>query len=206
MKTIVYVDGFNFYYGCCKSTGIKWVNPLVLCQKLLPHHTITAIRYFSAEVTVRPDNPDQLNRQRIFFRALRTLPNFSIELGRFLESVKTMPLADSKGGNRFVAVIKTEEKGSDVNLATHLLLDAFDDAMECAVVVSNDSDLLIPIRVVRARFNKKVGLLNPQKRPSRTLIGEVDFYKPIRPTVLAASQFPAMLTDAQGSFHKPATW
>lgn len=97
-------------------------------------------------------------------------------------------------------------RGRNVNLATNLLVDAFDNAFECAVIVSNDSDLLAPIRVVRRRFGKPLGILNPQKRPCRMLIAEASFYKKIRPAVLAASQFPAQLTDAHGTFSKPASW
>ncbi len=206
MKTIVYLDGFNFYYGICKPTRIRWVNPLTLCQWLLPAHQINALHYFSAEVKVRSDDPNQLNRQRVYFRALRTVPSLTITLGRFLESTKKMPLAQPQGNARFAEVIKTEEKGSDVNLATQMLLDAFDQAMDCAVLVTNDSDLLLPIQTVRRRFGIKVGLLNPQQRPSQTLIANVDFYKKIRQTVLGLSQFPLTLTDQHGTFHKPAVW
>jgi hypothetical protein len=105
-----------------------------------------------------------------------------------------------------VDVVKTEEKGSDVNIASHLLLDAFKGEFEVAVVVSNDSDLLTPIRMVRREFRKPVGILNPQRNPSMVLVREVDFFKKIRPGALKASQLPRTLTDSVGQFHKPATW
>lgn len=107
---------------------------------------------------------------------------------------------------RTALVWRTDEKGSDVNLATQLLVDGFDNAYDCAVLVTNDSDLLGPIRVVRHRLGKRVGLLNPQQRPARALQGEAHLYKQIRSGVLAASQFPLTLTDANGTFTKPATW
>ena len=109
-------------------------------------------------------------------------------------------------GTGYVKVIKTEEKGSDVNLATHLLLDGFRDQYELAVIVSNDSDLLLPIQVVREQFGKSVGLLNPQKNPSTTLIPEVMFVKNIRKTVLQKSQFPDKMQDSRGVFYRPETW
>ena len=62
-------------------------------------------------------------------------------------------------GPKTVQVMKSEEKGSDVNLATYLLVDAFDDDYEMAVVVTNDSDLAEPIRLVRQKFRKKVLVL-----------------------------------------------
>ena len=82
-------------------------------------------------------------------------------------------------------------------------MDAFDNAFEIAVVVSNDSDLLEPIRVVANRFNKPVGLVNPQKNPSKALLPHVAFIKQIRAGVLAKSQFPPTLTDTRGGFSKP---
>lgn len=111
------------------------------------------------------------------------------------------------GHYRAVRVIKTEEKGSDVNLATHLLMDAVDDRFDVAVIISNDSDLKEPIAQVRNRFGKKIGLLVPDgTRISRTLLPLAHFVKPIRAGALANAQFPDVLTDAVGTFQKPPRW
>lgn len=85
-------------------------------------------------------------------------------------------------------------------------MDAFKNDFEVAVVVSNDSDLLTPIRMVRREFRKPVGILNPQRNPSMVLVREADFFKKIRPGALRSSQFPPTLTDTVGTFHKPRTW
>jgi hypothetical protein len=77
---------------------------------------------------------------------------------------------------------------------------------DVAVVVSNDSDLLEPIKIVRQHLGKKVGILNPQTNPSRALLPHIDFIKPIRASVLQASLFPASLRDQHGAFHKPPKW
>ena len=207
VRTHLYIDGFNLYYGCLKGSFLKWLDPVRMAALLLPGHTITATHYFSANVSARLGDPDQPIRQQTYLRALRTLPNFTIHLGYFLGHAVRMSLAHpSPGGPTTAVVWRTDEKGSDVNLATQILVDGFDDAYECAVLVTNDSDLLAPISVVRRRLGKKVGLLNPQQRPARTLLTEVDFYKKIRYGVLAASQFAPTLTDAIGTFSKPATW
>ena len=116
------------------------------------------------------------------------------------------PKYTSAGRLDYVDVIKTEEKGSDVNLATHLLYDGFRNDYEVAVIVSNDSELLEPVKIVRYELGKKVGLLNPHPKPRRALLPHVDFIKKIRTGVLAASQFPPTLTDAHRTFHKPANW
>ena len=107
---------------------------------------------------------------------------------------------------KYARVIKTEEKGSDVNLATHLLHDAHMGRFDVAVIVSNDSDLLEPIKIVREELGKVVGILNPHPHPSRALLRHIDFIKQIRAGVLRTAQFPPTLTDAHGTFTKPPSW
>lgn len=110
------------------------------------------------------------------------------------------------GGPRSAWATKTEEKGSDVNLAAHLLSDAFTNAFDVAVLITNDSDLLEPIKLVRGNLGKSVGILNPHPHPSWVLSAAATFKKKIRPAALAACQFPQTLTDGNGTFHKPPTW
>ncbi len=76
MKTYVYVDGFNLYYGAVKDTPYQWLNINALCQHLLPKNDIAKIKYFTARVTGRPDDPDQPTRQQTFLRASRPYPTW----------------------------------------------------------------------------------------------------------------------------------
>ncbi len=119
-----------------------------------------------------------------------------------------MPLAKPvPGGPRTVEVIKTEEKGSDVNLATYLLADAFRADADAFVVVSNDSDLMEPIRLVSQELGYRMGILNPHPNVSRALQRtRPSFTKQIRRGALAACQFPEKLSDAHGAITKPANW
>jgi hypothetical protein len=226
MRTIVYVDGFNFYYGCCRGTPHRWVNPWRVAEHLLPapDHELVALFYFTAAIKPQPHDPAQRQRQECYWRALRTVPNLRLVEGTFLQSRRQLPRVEPRwwraiqrrlahwprlrplAAPRTVAVLRSEEKGSDVNLATQLLLDALDHHFDCAAVVSNDSDLLAPIRAVRQRFGRKIGLLSGTAHPSRVLTAEVNFVKHIREGVMARSQFPPALTDARGTFHKPASW
>jgi len=208
MKTIVYVDAFNLYYGAVKDTSCKWLDINTLCRNLLrPENTIAGIKYFTAKVQARPGDPGQPTRQQVYLRALRTIPNLQIIYGHYLSHVVWMPLANPEpGGKPFVQVIKTEEKGSDVNIASHMLVDAADNIFDCAVLVSGDSDLKTPVQLVQNRFHKTIGVLNPQKIKCRALETTARFYKHIRETALAASQFAPVLTDRQGTFHKPPSW
>ena len=212
IPSIVYVDGFNFYYGAVKGTPYKWLDISKLVQLLLPRNKIIKIKYFTALVNSRPQDPDQPIRQQIFLRALRTIPNLEIILGHFLSHVVSMPMANCPPGKqKYVNVIKTEEKGSDVNIATHMLHDGYQGAYDVAIVISNDSDLVEAIRIVRNELKKSVIILNPfsdpkKGRPSLELNKVATFVKPIRQGVLAASQFPSQLQDLNGSFYKPGSW
>lgn len=207
MRTNVYIDAFNLYYGCLKGTPYKWLNLETFCKILLPKNTIHQIKYYTAHVSAWPNDPDKPTRQQLYLRALGTLPSVSVILGTFLSHTVTMPLANTQpGGPRFVQVTKTEEKGSDVNLATHLLHDAWRNDYDIAAVITNDSDLVEPIRVVRRDLSKIVGVLNPQRHPSFELRNNTDFFKQIRQPALTGSQFPATLFDANSVFHKPASW
>jgi uncharacterized LabA/DUF88 family protein len=207
LRTFVYVDGFNLYYGALRKSSYRWLNLDVLCQLLLPRNTIVEIKYFTALVSSRPPDVDKPVRQQLYLRALRTVPKISVHLGHFLTHEVTMPQVVAPGQpQKYVRVIKTEEKGSDVNLATHLLHDAHMKRFDIAVVVSNDSDLLEPIKIVRQELKKPVGVLNPHPNPSRAILPHIDFIKPIREVALRAAQFPTTLTDAHGTFTKPAAW
>ncbi|WP_338845278.1 NYN domain-containing protein [Massilia sp. W12] len=207
-RTSVYIDAFNLYFGALKDTPYRWLNLRAMCQAYLPHNEITTIKYFTAKISARPHDPQQPVRQQTYLRALATLPELEIVYGHYLSHTVRARLAQPPShGPATVEIIKTEEKGSDVNLASHLLHDAHLNQFDVAVVVSNDSDLLLPIRLVRTELGKKVGILNPQKHPSRALLPHIDFIKQIRTGVLAASQFPQQVQTAQGQIiHKPAGW
>ena len=206
-RASIYIDGFNLYYGALKSTPFKWLNIAELCRLLLPHNRVNEIKYFTARVKSRPGMPDLHIRQQMYLRALRTIPNLSIVEGHFLTKTCRMPLATPIAGQSIATVIKTEEKGSDVNLAAHLINDGYKSRYDLAVVISNDSDLCEAIRIVRTDLGKDVGVFNPhRKNPSVELRRIATFFRPIRQGVLAASQFPAQMQDANGSFHKPSMW
>lgn len=108
-------------------------------------------------------------------------------------------------GNQLVEVMKTEEKGSDVNLATYLLLDGFRDEYETAEIISGDSDLAEPVNVIRNDFGKTILVLSPRPN-AKGLQRAATRFKVIDPKILALSQFPDSMTDIHGTFTKPAVW
>lgn len=207
VRTIVYVDGFNLYYGALRHTPFRWLNLDVLCRLLLPRNEVLRINYYTALVGAPPDNPDQPRRQRIYLLSLATLPSVRMYFGHYLSHPVRMPLhVPHPDGERFAIVVKTEEKGSDVNLATHLVSDAYEDAFDVAVLITNDSDLRTPVELVRTRLGKTIGILNPQRHPAAVLVRVASFFKTIRPGVLSANQFPSELADGTGRFFKPKQW
>ncbi|MGE5619070.1 MAG: NYN domain-containing protein [Sphingomonadaceae bacterium] len=227
-RTCVYIDGFNLYYGCLKKSKYKWLDLSKLCTLLLPDHTIVGIKYFTARVRPRPQDPTQGVRQATYLRALQTLPNLEIYEGHFLSHPAWRLLAPPPEGHTSLArtggngepeyldvpdgaqrayVWETEEKGSDVNLAAHLLVDGFSGRYEFAVVISNDSDLASPIEMVRRELDLPVGIFNPHRNSPSAQLGKVAvFQRPIWPRLLKASQFPPVLSDKIGLISKPAEW
>lgn len=207
VATNVYVDGFNLYYGCLRGTPYRWLDLGALCARLLPRDRINRIRYFTATVNPRPDDPLAQQQQQIYLRALETVPGLSIHYGHHLSHVVRMPLANPPPGRtRTVEVLKTEEKGSDVNLATFLLLDAFRRECNVAVVISNDSDLKLPIEVAQTELGLRIGVVNPHPPARRSRALRPTFFKQIRASSLAPCQFPPVLRDGKGEIRKPLDW
>lgn len=132
-------------------------------------------------------------------------------------------------GSRFADVLKMEEKGSDVNIATYMLVDAFRKDCDQLIVITNDSDLAEPVRIINKELMIPVGVFNPQTNDTAMRRSRVTG-KPFRPATpsielkkvakfnrnitsegpnshMALSQFPPEITDAQGrTIRKPATW
>jgi uncharacterized LabA/DUF88 family protein len=208
-RTSIYVDGFNFYYGAVKGTPHKWLNFMTLFRDLLrPTNDIRKIRYFTAMISgkIDPTGPD---RQQTYLRALRTIPEIEIHKGNFLVSQKWAPLTDPAGyqfrpAPALVSIQRTEEKGSDVNLATWLVRDAFKDEFDVAVVVSNDTDLVEPIRIVATELGKPVGLICTGASPARSLARVATFCRFVTPGRLAAAQFPDVIPGT--TIRKPERW
>lgn len=178
---------------------------------MLPQDDVVGIKYFTALVKDRPGQQGLASRQQAYFRALETIPHLTVHLGHFLTRPVTRALVNPpKSGAKFREVWQTEEKGSDVNLASHLLIDGFRARYDLAVVISNDSDLKEPVRFVREELNAPVGVLNPHRNRSWALsprkLPRGSFFKPIRQGVLADSQFPAKLEDQKGMIRKPKRW
>jgi uncharacterized LabA/DUF88 family protein len=209
MLTNFYIDGFNLYYRALRNTPFRWLDLRKLAEMLFPNDEIRRVCYFTALLNERPDNPGQPWRQLTYLRALETLPGFEIHYGTFRPRMKTRRLAEPIPGlPEYVRIMDSEEKGTDVNLATRLLVDGFTNAYQQAVIVSNDSDLASPMRYVRDELGLKVTVVNPDNNnyTHRDLEDAATYVKRLRKSHLRRSQFPPMVADAQGRITKPARW
>jgi len=208
-RTYLYVDGFNLYHRALKDTPFKWLNLKRLGEQVLAgHNQIVVIKYFTARVSGHRD-PTSPARQNAYLKAISTLREVEIYYGHFLAKIITRPLVQPiRGLPKFVDVHTSEEKGSDVNLAVHLVNDAWHGRFDVAVVISNDSDLEEPIKIVKNERGLPVGVICPHAgTPSPQLRKAATFVRHIRDQHLAASQFPPQLTGADGKpIHKPPTW
>ena len=208
LRTYVYVDGFNLYYRALRGTPYKWLDLQALASGLLdPHNRIDKIRYFTAPVSGRLD-PGQPIRQQRYLQALSSIPHLSVHFGSFLTTNKIRPLANPlPGGPSHVEILNSEEKGSDVNLASFLIHDACRDLFDVALVLSQDTDLLEPVRIVLAEHAKPVGLVVLDGKLPGRLAKSASFKRDVTPGRLKAAQFPDTIALARGkSVTRPPSW
>ncbi len=206
MKAIVYIDGFNLYYGALKGSPYKWLDLEKLSRALLPRDEIVGIRYFTSRISSVGLDPEAAKRQDIYLRALRTLPLVRVRFGTFLSHAVSLPLA--RDPSQFARVIRLEEKGTDVSLASHLLVDCFQRRCDAAVIVSNDSDLAETVVLARREGGVVVGVVNPRlgSLPSRELTAGAAFVRQLKIRHLSQSQLPSRIGSLHGVLCRPESW
>lgn len=216
-RTIVYIDGFNLYYRALRGTPHKWLDIAALSRAALPPGlAIQRIKYYTAHVSGRVDRTAP-NRQNAYLRALATLPDVDIYFGNFLVSQKWAGLVQPPdfrpsidlppGTSPEVALVwKTEEKGSDVNLGVHLVRDAFKGAFDVAAVLTNDTDLVEPVRIVTQEVGLPVTLLTPTAQPAAGLARVATDVRHISPYVGPCQLPDPIVVQGKSPIRKPATW
>jgi uncharacterized LabA/DUF88 family protein len=210
--TRVYIDGFNMYYAAFRRgafADFKWLDLVRFCEAALPRNDVDIVRLFTARLDPSRGRAGQRARQDAYLEALGTLPRLETHYGRFVEHTKQLRRVDARPGESpFAEVWVAEEKGSDVSLASHLLLDAFRNTCDVAVVVSNDADLLEPVRIAREELGKTVGVLRIEGGQRRCIFsGRVDFIRTVRRKHFERAQLPERIVTPQGrSVFKPQEW
>lgn len=207
MRVRAYVDGFNLYYRALKRSPYKWLDLSALCRQFLePEQTLDKVRYFTARVSPRGGDADAPRRQQSYLSALTGIPEVSTHYGNFMAQKKYRPLVSDP--TTFVEIHDTEEKGSDVNLAAHLLSDGWQDHYDVALILSQDTDLCEPIRMVTQTIGKPVGLVVLDGRqPNKKLKTASSFVLHVTSARLAASQLSDPTKDRKGNdVPKPQDW
>lgn len=251
MKTWVYIDGFNLYYGAVRNTPYRWLNLLELSRQILPPICmVDKVKYFTARISGIVD-PQAPARQQTYLNALTTVPEIEVFFGTFLPKTMWRPVVALPIGNEAIhsqtppaclppgrhqvigvrqqsldvklpgfkqkkrkvtpppdavrALVHTqEEKGSDVNLGVHLLNDAWKGEYQAAAVISNDTDLCEPIRMVAQERNIPVTVICPsQLFQSAKLQNVATSSRHMRAHHLAMAQFPTTINQ---TVTKPAGW
>jgi uncharacterized LabA/DUF88 family protein len=205
-RSIIYVDGFNLYYGAVKDTPWKWLNIEKYFSLLRQDDDIQVIKYFMAEI-----QGSHKPNQETYLKALGTLNKVQIIFGLFkFKPVKCLVTQCNYNGSRIFNV--PEEKRTDVNIAVHMMIDAIENKCDRFVIVSGDSDLVPAVKTVKSLdLNKKIIVYvqanNEIRGAAKELRRASDRHKTLPNALLAKAQFPDIISDGKGGFiERPLSW
>jgi len=200
-RAAVYIDGFNLYFGIIEKSWERflWLNMESFSKSIIPKKcTFAYSKYFTSLIKGRQS---KLRRQRTFLAALKTLNKLDIYYGHY----KTK---EWKCTNCHHSNITPIEKKTDVNIATHMLADAFEDKFDVAILVTGDSDLTSPIIAIKKLFPKKSIIVGfPPQRDTYELkqIADSSFY--IGKNKFKDNQFSDTITLKNGKIlNRPSKW
>ena len=191
----VYIDGYNLYYGMCQQFQgkYKWLDLQALAESFLESGMeLVRVKYFTSRTT-KDDGSEK--RQAIYLRALKAHCNkLDIIYGKFQPKDKTCPNCNE--------IYRTyEEKQTDVNIACEMLKDAWLDRYDIAYLVSGDSDLVPPIKIIQAQ-DKRVVVAFPPQRKSKELSEMATAWLVVGVQKFRKHQLP----DSVGSLTRPKDW
>lgn len=226
MRAIFYVDGFNFYNSRLKrQRQYRWLDIFALANAIADNeHAVQRANYYTAFVSGRID-PDAVGKQQAYLAALKTNPSIEVFSGNFTINDKWVKLAHpprekpegyqwSEPFPEFVKASIPQEKGSDVKLGVHLVRDGYIDAYDVAYVLTNDTDLIEPIRIVTEEIGKQVIIVPPilprspeNPVPPKSLKAVASDFRLIEDATLASCQFPDQVPKGNGRIlTRPIGW
>jgi uncharacterized LabA/DUF88 family protein len=204
--SIVYIDGFNFYYGAIKNTKWKWLNLEKFFNLLRQDDNIITIKYFTALI----DGSHREN-QETYLLALNTLSKVEIILGKFKKKqVKCLVTNCTFNGRRIFQM--PEEKRTDVNIALNILNDIQQGNIERVVLVSGDSDLVPALKMAKEiRPQIEIIVYIPANDPKRGAAVELrsiaDKARTLHTAILPKAQFPERVRGSDKDWIiKPSSW
>ena len=225
MKTTIYIDGYNLYYGALRNTAYKWLDIVQLfsgiCHIQNPTCEVVAVKFFTAPVKSKLATHGELSfkSQNDYHRALQMLyPDhvdvilgyFTVTEGWFPKYQTPIDKADK------IKAWRLEEKQTDVNIALQMYRDVQKGLCDQAVLVSNDSDQTPTLRSIREDFPAlTVGTIIPRLqaegksiRPYSTELAELSHWTRghIREGELRSAQLPALIPTQRKPILKPSYW
>jgi 6-hydroxy-3-succinoylpyridine 3-monooxygenase len=230
LRTRVYIDGYNLYYGCLKNSPHKWLDVQALVERILPTilfeqnnepvryaFQTPAVKYFTAPIlTAFAKSNDSISCQHQYHTAL------SAYLGSALEVItgyhdarpaRAYAWEEGKAARecKLIEIWKLEEKQSDVALALHAFSDAIRNEIDQVVVVTNDSDFVPAIKMIRQYTSAIVGVLTPKRQKGGHVNAELAGHAHwVRTHILdeefADCQLPPRIQLTNRAIHKPLSW
>lgn len=213
MAVGVYIDGFNFYYRVFRNdrriervpARYKWLNLEKLAEILMPREKIDYVGYFTAPVDPN-SGAGKSARQRAYLLALESLPRVEVVLGYF-RWVHHKGTRHPDGSGMQETFWHWEEKGSDVNIAMRMVRDACQRRFDKIVLVSNDSDLMGPTRMVNKDLGVPVIQCSPDVNVNRALRDAAHHSILLQPRRLSACLLPETVILPNGSrVYRPSKW
>lgn len=235
LRTRIYIDGYNFYYGCLRGTPHKWLDLLPLFENhILPSALLKdgdghirqsallpspSIKFFTAKIIESvARSTDSVSSQARYHTALRKLHDGRIELieGYYAVNKMKVKVVEADEPNRppreckEVQAWKVEEKQSDVNLALQVYHDAITGQIDHAVIVTNDTDIAPALAMIRAHTQVLMGVVVPtidHTRPPNTDLVKLAHWtrRHINSSELAACQLPRVIPGKRPTI-KPDSW
>ena len=199
-RVIVYIDGFNLYFGM-REAGFdhcRWLDVFKLAKNLmLANQELVEVKYFTSRVN---NNPDKQKRQSTYIDALESV-NVKVIYGKYQDGFDEC----NRCGNKWRT---SKEKMTDVNIATSIIIDAYKDKYDMALLISGDSDLVPPIRSVHENFKqKRVAIAFPPKRHNSSMALESKGSLTIGRKKLVDNQFEEIVYSKIGyPLTRPTTW
>lgn len=214
-RTIAYVDGSNLYYGLLRGTANKWLDLTAFVKKQLnAEHDVVCVKYFASRVIDKSKDHHKSARQDKYFDAIRNyggvelIEGYYRERKEYLQAATDVCLSCEKVPRPgFVRGYRATEMLTDVNIATALLQDAYEDKADAFVIVSGDSDLSPAARIVRYATKKQVIVLNPQRSISNELRRYSTLYRNLEPESANDCLMPRSFSVGDGRvIHCPEAW
>lgn len=229
LRTRVYVDGYNLYYGCLKNTHFKWLDLLPLFeQHILPSSVLPGrpstllplgIKFFTAKILEKAASaPDSVSSQARYHTALRKMHNGRIDVveGYYSLIESKAKIVDAESPEKWprdckeILVWKLEEKQSDVNLALQAYHDAITGEVDQVVIVTNDTDIAPALKLIRTHTKVIIGLVIPTctqvRIPNTALVEQAHWVRShITENELAVSQLPRVIPGRKPTL-KPESW